>query len=421
MGLTSKSLALGVATLCVLAGSVLGLTVGLLEPTTGDLLALAGFLLLSGGITLGLGLAATRIRQPRLVHTLRGRLVVVSVLVTVLALANVGFVAVLMFLSTHDLALLAGLLVFSLGLSIFIAYALSEPTARTMREIVGSVRKISAGNLNTRVPVQSQDEVGELAAAFNDMLQRLEASLSRERSMQKARRELIGAVSHDLRTPLSSIRAMIESINDGVVTDEETIKRYLRATQSEVENLTQLIDNLFELSQIDAGVLKLNTHASFIEPIISSTLETMGAQAASCGLSLQGDVDQQLRPVKMDSVRIQRVLYNLVQNAIRHTPPDGSICIRALDVGKEVEVQIADTGEGISAKDLPRLFDRTFRADPSRSRSSGGAGLGLTIAKGIVEAHGGRIWAKSEVGRGSVFAFTLPKAARASKREMLTQ
>jgi len=169
------------------------------------------------------------------------------------------------------------------------------------------------------------------------------------------------------------------------------------------------VNDLFELSQIDAGLLKLHTDTVFLQQLISDTVETMTAQAASHRLSLNGEVDQKLSPVTVDPRRVQRVLYNLVQNAIRHTPPDGSIHIRATDAGDAIEVQVVDTGEGISEKDLPKVFERSYRSDQSRSPQSGGAGLGLSIAKGIVEAHGGRIWVESESGQGSVFSFTLPK------------
>ncbi|MFQ5872566.1 MAG: sensor histidine kinase [Dehalococcoidia bacterium] len=406
---TGTNLAVGMLTLVALVAIVLGLTVALLEPSGGDLAALTGFLLISGGITVALGLAA-QFGLPGVGRSIRGRLVLVSVLIALLALANVGFVALLMFLSTHDLALLAGLLGFSLGLSIYVAFVSSQPTAKCMREVVGAVRRITTGSLDTRVPVWSKDEVGELAAAFNAMVERLQMSIARERELEKARKELIRAVSHDLRTPLASVRAMIESINDGVIKDDATIRRYLHTMQSEVENLSQLINDLFELSQIDEGVLKLHTEVSSIQDLISDTLESMAAQAESRRLNLEEEVDQALSSVVMDPHRVQRVLYNLVQNSIRHTPPDGTICIRALDVGDEVEVQVIDTGEGIPTHDLPRLFERMYRLDQSRSRNSGGAGIGLSIAKGIVEAHGGHIWVKSQPGRGSVFSFTVPKA-----------
>ena len=280
MGATSRYLALSTSALLALVGLVLGITVPMLDPTGGDLLALVGFLLISGAVTVGLGLAAMRFGLPRWVRTIRGRLVLMSVLSSVLALANVGFVALLMFLSSHDLALLAGLLAFSVGLTVVVAIASSEPTARKMREVVDAVRSINAGSLETRVPVESRDEVGELAAALNAMVHRLQVSFGRERDLENTRRELVGAVSHDLRTPLASIRAMIESINDGVVSDEETVRRYLRIMQSEVENLSQLINDLFELSQIDAGTLVLHIESSSVQELISDTLEGMAHQAA---------------------------------------------------------------------------------------------------------------------------------------------
>jgi signal transduction histidine kinase len=276
---------------------------------------------------------------------------------------------------------------------------------------VEAVTQISAGDLTVRVPVNSHDEVGRLAAAFNDMVDRVEASFNKERDLERARRELIASVSHDLRTPLASIRAMVESINDGVVTDQPTVKRYLRTIEMEVENLSQLINDLFELSQMDAGVLKLEMETSSLTDLISDTLESMSAQATAEGrnLHLKGSVDGEVAQVMMDPRRVQRVLYNLVQNAIRYTPSDGSVQILARDTGSEVQVEVKDTGEGIPPEELARIFDRFYRTEQSRSRDSGGTGLGLSIAKGIVEAHGGRLWVESSVGKGSTFGFALPK------------
>lgn len=414
MNSLGKQVAQAAVTLLVLLAVVVLISEVLIDPPARDLALLALFLLFSGGITVGIGVAVSQFGLPSWARSIRSRLVLVSALVMALSLANVGFVAVLMFFEPHDLYLLISLMVFSVGASIFVAYASSNPTARVMSKFVGAVREINTGSLNTRVPVESNDEVGELAAAFNDMVERLQSSFERERDLENARKELFGAVSHDLRTPLASIRAMIESINDGVVTDQDTKTRYLATIQSEVENLSNLIGDLFELSQIDAGILALHIEASSIQDLISDTLESMAAQATNQHLRLEGEVDQNIPPVSMDSQRVQRVLYNLVQNAIRHTPPDGSISIRVVDAGKEVHVQVADTGEGIGRRDLPKVFARAYRADPARQRDSGGAGIGLSIAKGIVEAHGGRIWVESEPGRGSVFSFTLPKSMPAA-------
>jgi signal transduction histidine kinase len=337
----------------------------------------------------------------------------VAVLTALLSLANVGFVALLMFLSTHDLALLAALLTFALGMASFVALAFSESTTRSLRDLVEAAKRMSEGRLDTRVAVLDHGEAGELSAAFNSMAQQLEASFAKQRELEQARKDLMTAVSHDLRTPLASIRAMVESMNDGVVSDPQTMRRYLRTTQSEVERLGQLVDDLFELSQMDAGQLQLHVEEASLDEVIAETLDGMAPQAAASRLKLQGSIDSTLPPVVMDPRRVQRVLYNLVQNAIRHTPPDGTILIRAADAGKEVMVSVADTGEGIPSEELPKLFERFHRADKARSRSNGGSGLGLSIAKGIVEAHGGRIWAESTPGEGATFTFTLPKAETA--------
>ena len=392
-----------------LTGLVLLLTELLLQPPPGNLVALSLFLLLSGGLTLLFGLGVANVWWPRIAPSLRARILLASVLTAILALANVGFTASLMFLSTHDLALLSGLLGFSLGVAVLAAFSFSDSAARSFREVAEAARSINAGNLEVRVPMRSRDEAGELAAAFNAMIARLETSFDREKELEEARKELIASVSHDLRTPLASIQAMVEAINDGVVTDSETVKRYLRTIEAEVEVLSQLIDDLFQLSRIDAGVLELHLAASSIPDLISDTLGSMSPQATAKGLRLMGSVDEEVPPVVMDERMVQRVLYNLVHNAIRHTPEDGTIHIRAQDDGTEVRIEVTDTSEGIPKKDLPRLFERFYRSERSRSRNFGGAGLGLSIAKGIVEAHGGRLWVESSVGEGSTFGFALPK------------
>ncbi len=157
-------------------------------------------------------------------------------------------------------------------------------------------------------------------------------------------------------------------------------------------------------------MLELHIEAASLQDLVSDTLESMSAQAEAHQLSLSGSVSQELPKVRMDTPRVQRVLYNLVQNAIRHTPPDGTVQIRTQDAGSEVQIEVTDSGEGLTNDELPRVFDWSYRTDSSRSRASGGAGLGLSIAKGIVEAHGGHIWAESVLGKGASFIFTLPKA-----------
>jgi signal transduction histidine kinase len=336
-------------------------------------------------------------------------LLVASLATTLLALANVAFMAQLMFISTHDLTLLGLLLGFSMGIAALLATELSVPLSADLRQIVQAVRRLGSGDLATRVHLSRRDELAQLAEVLNGMAEQLETGFVRERELEQARRELIAAISHDLRTPLASIRVMVEGMVDGVVDDEATVQRYLQTIHSEVDKLTQLINDLFELSQIDAGALELHLELVPVEELIADTVSSMAPQSEQKGLKLSSEAEKPLPAVMVDPLRIQRVLANLVQNALRHTPADGTIFIRARDVGSAVQVDVCDSGEGLPEGELGRVFERFYRADRSRSRGSGGAGLGLSIAKGIVEAHGGRIWAHNNDGQGATFSFTLPR------------
>jgi signal transduction histidine kinase len=203
---------------------------------------------------------------------------------------------------------------------------------------------------------------------------------------------------------------MVEAINDGVVTDTETVQRYLGTVQAEVGRLSELIDDLFELSRLDAGALELHLSAGSVRDLLSDALEGLQPQAQARGIRLGGSVSADLPPVLMDERRMLRVVYNLVQNALRHTPPDGSVTLGAEELAEAVRIDVLDTGEGIAESDLPRIFERFYRGEKSRTRGPGGAGLGLAIADGIVSAHGGRLWAENRAPQGARFSFTLPKA-----------
>ena len=237
MGNSLKTWLWGGAVLLGLTALVLVLTEIMLSPPSLDLALLALFLLISGG------LGSTYLAWPRLSGSLRSRFLLTSVLTVFLSLANVGFIALLMFLETHDLALLSVLLGFALGISVFLSFALSSHTTRSLEQVMAAVSEISEGNLNVRAPEDSSGEIGRLGGAVNAMTQRLEVSFRRERELEQARKELIGSVSHDLRTPLASIRAMVESINDGVVSEPDTRNRYLKNIEHEVESLSRLIDD----------------------------------------------------------------------------------------------------------------------------------------------------------------------------------
>jgi signal transduction histidine kinase len=241
--------------------------------------------------------------------------------------------------------------------------------------------------------------------------------------MEAARRDLVAAISHDLRTPLASLRVMTDALADGVVDDPATAARYLAAMRGQIGHLSGLIDDLFELARIDAGALALEMERSSIADLVSDTLEAMRPQAGAKGVHLAGSVDPGADPIELAPQKIERVLYNLVGNAIRHTSAGGSVTISVsaqsqiakpntenskLKTQNYLLVEVADTGEGIAPEDLPRIFDNFYRGEKSRSRATGGSGLGLAIARGIVEAHGGQIWAESQPEQGTRVRFTLP-------------
>jgi signal transduction histidine kinase len=404
----------GLAMVALLTALTIVLATLLLDPPAKDLVLLAIFLPISGCVSLVVGLGFASLYRGTLLRGIRGKLLVAVLLSAGLVMVNVGFTGYLMFLSSHDLTLMALLMLFSLGMSTFFALVVADAFQSTLGLLMTGVQRMGGGDLQTRVTVASGDELQDLAGAFNSMAARLEEASNARRDMEEARRHLIGAVSHDLRTPLATMRAMIESINDGVVRDQQTIDRYHRTIQGEITYLSRLIDDLFELSQIDSGLLQLRPEPSSVGDLVSDALEALKPQAEQRRLTLCGEVPSQLPSVIMDVPRMQRVLYNLVQNALRHTPADGSVVIRAVDDGDQVQVWVEDTGEGVEAEELPLLFERFYRGSKARSREEAGSGLGLTIAKGIVELHGGRIWAESKQGAGSSFVFTVPHRAAAS-------
>jgi signal transduction histidine kinase len=272
----------------------------------------------------------------------------------------------------------------------------------------GAAEKLSQGDLQTRVPVQGRDEVSALAATFNQMAEQLQAADQKQREVESMRRDLIAWVSHDLQTPLTSMRAILEALSDGIVDDPETVKRYLNTAQRDVRSLSALIDDLFQMAQLDAGGFPLHRAPASLSDLVSDTLESFTELAKQQGITLEGQVESDVDPIFMDTQAIGRVLNNLIGNALRHTPPNGRVSVWVRRTGPRVEVTVSDTGEGIRAEDIPHIFERFYRAEKSRNRGTGGAGLGLAIARGIVRAHGGEIRVESKVGKGTQFTLQFP-------------
>lgn len=279
--------------------------------------------------------------------------------------------------------------------SLFVARRIVGPIQR----MVWLSQKIASGDYHERIPVSSEDELGALAQTFNRMAGDME-------QVERHRVELIGNVAHELRTPLSSIKAMMEGLIDGVLpADPATYASF----QREFGRLQQLVDDLQNLSRIESGQIALNLeHVSIIERITEASIR-LRPQFEDKNVLLELDVPPDLPPIRGDAYRIMQVLFNLLGNALHYTPAGGRVTVRAFQENQEIWVSIIDTGIGISAEHLPHIFERFYRVDKSRSRVGGGSGIGLTIAKYLIEAHGGRIWATSPgLGQGSTFIFTLP-------------
>lgn len=281
------------------------------------------------------------------------------------------------------------------------------------RQIVAPIRalsqasqRIAAGSYNERVDLAGEnqsdiDELGQLAQDFNRMAENLEHT-------EVLRRQLIGDVSHELRTPLAAIKGSMEALIDGVLPAEPDTFEHI---YQEADRLQRLVNDLQELSRVESGAFNLDLQPLLIADLLQTVTIRLGRQFAEKGVRLEIEIPSDLPEILADADRLSQVLFNLIGNALQYTPAGGQVTVAARQQRDEVQVNVQDTGIGIAAEHLPHVFDRFYRADRSRSRVSGGSGVGLTIAKHLIEAHGGRIWAGSPgEGMGSTFMFTLPAA-----------
>lgn len=285
---------------------------------------------------------------------------------------------------------------------ILLVSLLSRRMLGSVRRLTDAAQALGKGDLSQRVAVSGRDEIGELTSTFNAMAEGLE-------NAERHRRNMVADVAHELRTPLTNIRGYVEALRDGVLeADEKTIQNIHRQTMY----LAKLIDDLRLLAETEAGDFKLDRSPAHLTEVVARSVEAFRPQAQAQGIELAlASSPQSLqseRRVEIDRTRIEQVMNNLLQNAVTHTPHGGRIDVLIAEEGETVSVSVADTGEGIPNEELPNVFDRLHRVDPSRARSTGGAGLGLTIARQLVEAHGGIIRAESTPGTGSTFTFTLP-------------
>jgi two-component system sensor histidine kinase BaeS len=294
------------------------------------------------------------------------------------------------------LATLAALLT-AVAASLFVTGRVVDP----VRRLAAASRRLADGHYAERVPAGGDDELGDLASTFNDMASALEATEHR-------RRELIGDVAHELRTPIATLEGYLEGLLDGVVEPEPATWAKLHG---EAGRLRRLVDDLQELSRAEARQIPLAVEQADPAEIVRAALDRLGSSFAENGLSLTSDVPERLPRVHADSNRAIQVLSNLLTNALRYTPSSGQVHLAVHAIDGAVEFSVRDTGVGIAQADLPRVFERFYRVDKSRSRALGGSGIGLTIARALVEAMDGRIRAESAgSGQGATFSFTLPAA-----------
>jgi signal transduction histidine kinase len=380
-----------------------------MRPPAVEFQSMVLFLTITALISFVVVFLAYRLGWVRRTPSLKWTLVSSYVLASVLTFINVWVTARLMFINQHDLTLATILLIFAAGIAIALGYVLATALTDSIAALNRSATALAQGRLDTRVAVQGSDEMATLARSFNHMAAQLEEADRRQREAEQLRRNLIAWVGHDLRTPLASMRAIVEALDDGMVEDPATVQRYVTTVRRDIGALSLLIDDLFEMAQIDAGGLTLDRQSNALTDLISDTLESFSEAAHGRRIALAGRVAPGVDPLIFDARQLGRVLNNLFDNALRHTPEGGKVYVEARPRGREVLITVRDTGSGIAPGDVPFVFEQFYRGEKARSRATGGSGLGLAIAKSIVEAHGGRIWVESKPGEGTIFAVALPR------------
>jgi signal transduction histidine kinase len=380
-----------------------GAVVGVYGPSAG--LETALLLLAAGGPGLLTAHIAAR-RRPQLRLAQQFGVASGAALGSILA-ATVA-AAILMFVSDQDAVMICVITVFAGVVAVRSAQLVASGVLADVDRVRSGLDAVAEGRRDVRVHAGGTDELARLAAAADAMVKRLAAEESRREAAERARRDLVAAASHDLRTPIASLRLMSDAIGDDLV-DEYTQHRYHRTMQTNIEALSGLIDDLFELSSLEAGEITWSMKHVELAELIDEAVAAMRPQALAKRVAVRAELHEPIGPARADPEKLQRVLFNLIQNAIRHTPADGSITVRAEGSPAGVEIEVADTGHGVDPADRARVFEAFYRAGPDKARSTPGAGLGLAISRSIIEAHGGRIWLESE-GVGTQVRFSLPLA-----------
>jgi signal transduction histidine kinase len=340
--------------------------------------------------------------------SLRQRYLAIAAVGTLVALGNLFALSAAMFVSSQDAAVLAVVLTYASASGLAAASASARSSAEALDRVTRTAEVLGDGDLSARVGgLDAGPELDRLASTLDQMAGRLLETRDRDQRIEATRRDLITAASHDLRTPVANLRAMVEAIDERVVTDPPTMRRYAAEMRRAIGQLSSLVDDLFELVQVDAGAIEAETERAWLEDVVASAVASVEGEAARKGVRLATDVGG-AQGVAC-SPRVTRVLQNLLVNAVRHTPADGTVRLEGRRSREVLRLVVEDTGEGIAEADLPFVFDPFFRADPARSGD--GAGLGLALVERIVHALGGTIEVASQPNRGARFDLMLPVPA----------
>jgi len=375
-----------------------------------ELAAIAAMVTLIGA---AFGAVVLRLLRRR---SIAAQVVALTCILVIAVLAGTYVASRKMFISSHDLTALLVVLTSAGVVAVGIALFLGARISHASRSLVVAASHLGREDADAAALTRLEDNVpSELAVLARELAAthtRLDEARERQQTLEGSRRELVAWVSHDLRTPLAGMRAIVEALEDGVVSDPETVARYLGTLREEVDHLAALVDDLFELSRTQAGALRLQFERVSLGDLVSDVLAGSAPVAAVKGVSLEGRLVGPPPELDASAPEVLRVLRNLLENAIRHTPSDGSVVVEAgVDdaLPDWAYVAVHDTGGGVPDGDLERVFDVAFQSDRARSPSSGsGAGLGLAIAKGFVEAHRGELFVCNENG-GATFTVRLPR------------
>jgi signal transduction histidine kinase len=339
-------------------------------------------------------------------RTLAGQLALIAAVAVAPVLAGLVVIALLMVISDHAVLLVSAIVIGAGVLAVTGAWLVSRALVADLDAIRDGLESVGAGEREIVIVTSANDELGQVAAAANAMIVQLTGEEAARDRSEAARHQLVASVSHDLRTPITALRLLADAIGDDLVAGQQR-RSYLRRMATHIDALSALIDDLFELSRLEAGDISWSLEQLAVGELVGEAVDAMRPQAEAKGVRVAVNMAPGLSPARGNPEKLQRVLFNVIQNAIRHTPADGSVVVRAQPTPQGIEIEVADTGEGIADFEREQVFSPFYRSGADGPRTGSGAGLGLALSRAIIEAHGGRIWIADSSG-GTRVRFSLP-------------